>query len=95
MRHLPSGTMVRVETERSQLLNRESAKRLLMARLAAEQENAATTATANNRRAQVGSGERGDKRRTIRMQDGHVVDHVTGKRTRTDRYLRGHVDDLH
>jgi protein subunit release factor A len=41
------------------------------------------------RRTQVGSGMRGDKRRTIRFQDGTVVDHVTGASWELRKYLRG------
>jgi protein subunit release factor A len=41
------------------------------------------------RRDQLGSGMRGDKRRTIRCHDGVVVDHVTGRRWELRAYLRG------
>lgn len=41
------------------------------------------------RRGQLGTGMRGDKRRTIRQQDGGVVDHVTGKTWRYRDYERG------
>jgi len=42
-----------------------------------------------SRRAQAGSGERGDKRRTVRVRDGQVSDHVTGRRWELRAYLRG------
>jgi protein subunit release factor A len=41
------------------------------------------------RKAQLGVGARGDKRRTVRMQDEQVNDHVTGRRWRLKDYLRG------
>ena len=44
---------------------------------------------AQERRAQLGTGMRGDKRRTIRCQDGTVIDHVTGRRWELRAYLRG------
>lgn len=94
LKHIGSGMVVRVETSRSQWQNRESAKRLLLARLTDDAGDRQASSVAQNRRDQVGSGMRGDKVRTVRMQDGSVVDHVTGRRTTTNRYLRGYVDDL-
>ena len=44
---------------------------------------------AADRKSQVGSGQRGDKRRTIRVKDGDVVDHITGKRWKYGDYIRG------
>lgn len=48
----------------------------------------------STRAAQVGSGMRGDKRRTYRFQDDAVVDHVSGKAARCTDILRGHMDRL-
>lgn len=95
MRHKPSGIAVRVESERSQLLNRESALRLLAARLNEREQSAASSSRAQQRREQHGSGERGDKIRTIRLQDDIVVDHQTGKRMKAGKYLRGYLEELH
>lgn len=87
--HTPTGTMVRCESERSQAQNLASAKALLRARLHAARTGALTQEQANARRAQVGSGMRGDKRRTIRAQEGQVHDHVTGRRWTLREYTRG------
>jgi protein subunit release factor A len=46
-------------------------------------------ARARDRREQIGSGQRGDKRRTIRVQDGQVNDHVTGQRWSYQEYISG------
>ena len=86
----PTGLMVRCESERSQAQNRRTALALLRAKLWAAQQAATTAARASDRRQQVGSGMRGDKRRTIRVQDGQVHDHVTGQRWRYQDYVRGH-----
>jgi peptide chain release factor 1 len=87
--HRPTGLQVRCETSRSQLANRQTALAMLRARLHAIAEDRGAAARAADRRRQVGSGMRGDKRRTIRCQDGTVVDHQTGRRWELRRYLRG------
>jgi peptide chain release factor 1 len=94
MKHLPSGIAVRVEAGRSLHQNRETALRMITARLHEQERIRARSARASARKGQVGSGMRGDKVRTIRMQDHQVVDHRTGKKTSTGRYLKGHVADL-
>jgi protein subunit release factor A len=46
------------------------------------------------RRQQIGSGMRGDKRRTYRFQDDIVVDHVTGKSKKASKAIRGMLSEL-
>lgn len=87
--HVPSGLTVRCESERSQHQNRETALSLLRARLFAAETERRFAARAEDRRRQVGSGMRGDKRRTIRCQDGTVTDHVTGRSWTFRDYQRG------
>jgi peptide chain release factor 1 len=87
--HRPTGLQVRCETSRSQQHNRVAALGLLRARLWALEAARVAEARAAERRGQVGSGMRGDKRRTIRAQDGTVVDHLTGRRWELRGYLRG------
>jgi len=94
VKHLPTGLMVRCESERSQHQNKASALALLRARLLEVQEGSQQAAANANRRQQVGSGMRGDKVMTLRSQDNQVIHHITGKRTTLDRYLRGYCDDL-
>ena len=87
--HIPTGMQVRAEGVRSQLQNRIVALATLRARLAALQREKAHAERSRLRRDQIGSGMRGDKRRTVRVQDGSVVDHETGRSWRLRDYLRG------
>jgi peptide chain release factor 1 len=89
MTHLPTGIQVRCETARSQQYNLQMAFVLLRARLHALEKDRLHGERAADRRRQVGSGMRGDKRRTIRCQDGQVHDHVTGRRWDFKSYERG------
>lgn len=94
MKHVPTGIAVRVETSRSQWENRKLAKELLWTKLVEWSLSKLEGIEQQERRKKVGSGMRGDKIRTVRMQDHQVIDHRSGKRTTTRRYLAGHVDDL-
>lgn len=87
--HLPTGLQIRCESERSQSQNRQSAISLLRSRLWERARSSAEAASAEHRRQQVGSGQRGDKRRTIRMQEDQVTDHVSGRRWRLKEYMKG------
>lgn len=89
MRHIPTKIMVRCESERSQSQNRQEALALLRARLWQAEKEKTFGDRDEMRKKQLGSGMRGDKRRTIRMQDGVVTDHVLDKRWRLKDYLRG------
>ena len=87
--HLPTGLQIRAHEERSAHANRAIALERLRARLDADARSAAESARASDRRTQVGSGMRGDKRRTIRAQDDTVVDHETGRTWKLRDYVRG------
>lgn len=92
IRHTPTGLVVRCETERSQSYNRETALAILRARLHEHVVAGDRAARASDRRAQIGSGQRGDKRRTIAVQRDSVVDHHSGRSWRYDDYARGKWD---
>lgn len=87
--HKPTGVSVRCESERSQHYNRATALEMLRAKLLSEQRVQAKGARAAKRKSQVGSGMRADKRRTIRVQDGTVTDHLLNKKWNLKDYLRG------
>jgi peptide chain release factor 1 len=93
--HLPSGVVVAMQDEKSQLQNRQKAMRVLRARLyelervRQEQELSAT------RRSQIGTGERAEKIRTYNFPENRVTDHRI-KRTahRLDAVLGGELDEF-
>lgn len=93
LRHVPTGMTVRCESERSQLQNKGTALGLLRARLLAQREANEAAGMNASRRAMVGTGMRGDKRRT-QVQNGIVVDHETGRRAEVRDYLRNGIDVL-
>lgn len=87
--HVPTGTTVHCESERSLHRNEAIALARMRALLASAAQSAASEARNDARRGQLGTGMRGDKRRTVRQQDGTVVDHPTGKSWRYREYERG------
>ena len=93
--HLPTGLVVAMQDEKSQIQNRAAAMKVLRARLydLEQQKNAA--ALAKERRAQVGSGGRSEKIRTYNFKDNRVTDHRIGLTLKKlDRMLMGDLDEL-
>jgi peptide chain release factor 1 len=93
--HKPSGIVVSMQDEKSQLQNREKAMRVLRARLyeraLAEQQAAA----AADRRAQVGTGDRAEKIRTYNYGERRVTDHrIKLTAHNLDQVLEGDLDDF-
>jgi peptide chain release factor 1 len=93
--HIPTGVVVAMQDERSQLQNRARAMLVLRARLlklAQDEQNAAQSV---ERRAQVGGGGRGEKIRTYNFKENRVTDHRIGYTIyRLQEVLAGDLDDL-
>ncbi|HWE58344.1 MAG TPA: peptide chain release factor 1 [Solirubrobacteraceae bacterium] len=93
--HKPSGIVVSMQDEKSQLQNREKAMRVLRARLyerALAEQQAEQAAT---RSAQVGAGERSEKIRTYNYGEGRITDHrVNLKLHNLDGILMGELDEF-
>jgi peptide chain release factor 1 len=93
--HKPSGVVVSMQDEKSQLQNRDKAMRVLRARLYEQQLAARQAEQADARRLQVGTGERAEKIRTYNFPQDRVTDHRV-KLTRGDvqRVLAGDLDEF-
>src|SRR4051812_26248439 len=93
--HKPTGLVVSMQDEKSQLQNREKAMRVLRARLLEREIAAQQAEQAADRRSQVGSGERSEKIRTYNFPQDRVTDHRV-KLTKGDvaRVLDGELDDF-
>jgi peptide chain release factor 1 len=76
--HRPTGMVISVQEERSQLQNREKAMRYLRARLLKLEQDRQHDEEAEVRRAQVGTGERAEKIRTYNFPQSRVTDHRIG-----------------
>jgi peptide chain release factor 1 len=95
VRHLPTGLVVSVQDERSQHQNREKALRILRAKLLELEVRRQQDAIAQQRRQQVGSGERSEKIRTYNFPQNRVTDHRIGLSLhRLDVILDGDLDEL-
>lgn len=92
--HKPTGLTVRCDSERSQKQNRASALDILRAKLLEMRRSGQQAATAADRKRQVGTGQRGDKIRTIRTQDGVVTDHRLNRKIRFCDYEKGMLEEF-
>jgi peptide chain release factor 1 len=92
--HLPTGIVVAMQDERSQLQNRDKAMRVLRARLYEAERERQQAAQAATRRAQVGTGERAEKIRTYNFPQDRVTDHRVKVTVRLEDVLAGDLDEL-
>ncbi|MDA8344354.1 MAG: peptide chain release factor 1 [Thermaerobacter sp.] len=93
--HLPTGIVVICQDEKSQHKNRDKAMRVLRARLMERLQSEAHAELAQERRAQVGTGDRSERVRTYNFPQGRVTDHRIGFTThRLGEILDGDLDEL-
>ncbi len=90
--HVPTGIVVAMQDERSQLQNRAKAMRVLRARLYEAERSRQQAEQAAARKAQVGTGERAEKIRTYNFPQDRVTDHRVGVSGRLQDVLTGDLD---
>ncbi|MDQ1734077.1 MAG: peptide chain release factor 1 [Pseudonocardiales bacterium] len=93
--HVPTGTVVAMQNEKSQLQNREAALRVLRARLLAHAQEQAAEAASDARRSQVRTVDRSERVRTYNFAENRIADHrVNFKAYNLDQVLDGALDDV-
>ena len=93
--HLPTGIVVECQDERSQHKNRSRAMSLLRARLRESEQQRQTAQQAQERRLQVGTGDRSERIRTYNFPQGRVTDHRIGLTLhKIDRVMLGEFDEI-
>lgn len=93
--HIPTGTVVSCQDEKSQLKNKDKALRVLRARLLEKAQDEAHGEMASARKSQVGTGDRSERIRTYNFPQGRVTDHRIGLTLhRIDSILLGDVDEI-
>ena len=93
--HIPTGTVVSMQNEKSQLQNREAGLRVLRARLLAQAQEQADSAASDARRSQVRTVDRSERVRTYNFAENRISDHRVGfKAYNLDQVLDGALDDV-
>ena len=93
--HLPTGLVVSMQDQKSQLQNKAKALAVLRSRLLQAEQQRAASEAGEAKRAQIGGGGRGEKIRTYNYKDNRVTDHRIGLTTHNlDRVLAGELDDI-
>ena len=93
--HIPTGMVAECQTERSQVQNREYAMRMLRSRLYEKEKQERDAKLANERKTQVGSGDRSEKIRTYNYPQGRITDHRIGMSIyQIEDFLNGNLDEM-
>ena len=93
--HLPTNIVVTCQDEKSQLKNKDKAMRVLRAKVLEAAQAAQAAELAQNRKEQVGTGDRSERIRTYNFPQGRVSDHRIGLTLhKLDMILNGELDEL-
>ena len=93
--HLPTGTVVECQDERSQYKNKDKALKVLKSRLLKEKQDKQASEIAENRKSQVGTGDRSERIRTYNYPQGRLTDHRIGLTLyKLEDILNGNLDEV-
>lgn len=93
--HMPSGIVISVQDEKSQLKNKEKALKILRARLYEIAQQERSQGIADERRSQVGTGDRSERIRTYNYPQGRVSDHrINLTLYKLEAFLEGDLDEM-
>ncbi|MDY4196335.1 MAG: peptide chain release factor 1 [Peptoniphilaceae bacterium] len=93
--HLPSGIVVSIQDEKSQLKNKEKAMQILRARLYDLEMEERQKAISADRRSQVGTGDRSERIRTYNFPQGRITDHRINRTIyRLQEFLDGDIEEM-
>ncbi|PVE95989.1 MULTISPECIES: peptide chain release factor 1 [unclassified Microbacterium] len=93
--HVPTGIVVSMQNEKSQLQNREAGMRVLRARLLARQQEELDAAASDARRSQIRGMDRSERIRTYNFPENRIADHRTGfKAYNLDQVMDGALDPI-
>ena len=93
--HIPTGVVVECQDERSQYKNKDKAMRVLKSRLLEAKREEQDAAVAQERRSQVGTGDRSERIRTYNYPQGRLTDHRIGLTLyKLDDILNGNLDEV-
>ena len=93
--HLPTGIVVSMQNEKSQLQNREAGMRVLRARLLAKQQEELAAAASDARRSQIRGMDRSERIRTYNFPENRIADHRTGyKAYNLDQVMDGALEPV-
>ena len=93
--HLPTGTVVECQDERSQYKNKDKAMKVLKSRLLKEKQDKQASEIAANRKSQVGTGDRSERIRTYNYPQGRLTDHRIGLTLyKLEDILNGNIEEV-
>ena len=93
--HLPTGTVVECQDERSQYKNKDKALKVLKSRLLKEKQDKQANEIAESRKSQVGTGDRSERIRTYNYPQGRLTDHRIGLTLyKLEDILNGNLDEV-
>ncbi|WP_243343633.1 peptide chain release factor 1 [Anaerococcus sp. AGMB09787] len=93
--HIPTGIVVSMQDEKSQIKNKEKAMKILLARIYEIEEEKRNKEIADNRKSQVGTGDRSERIRTYNFPQGRITDHRINKTIyQLDDFLNGNIGEM-